>query len=340
MMKEQLIELVKDRIVHLCTHWDADGVTSGALIYHLIKPYAAAVHTLSKGKPFLIELEDIIDTAEVVICTDIQPSLEILNRPNAPQIIYIDHHPIESTEKFTLSIHDPDIQSCSLLVYDKFFKGTKDPYFLFLTLLGYFGDGGKNDDIPPDLHITANEVIPELMQKKKSYYSDDYYLEIQRYTSLLNVGKRMHWDGAVPLELLKMAGSYEEIVHNINPLAQELQTYKANLREAYDQKIDLRHIGNVDVALITDPRNIQGVLAARYMNGKPIMILNQIDGEIIGSMRVPDDMDFDAGAFLDSFSGELSSYLGGGHEKAGGFTLDSDDLPVFIDMLKEKSVAE
>ncbi len=336
-MKEKLLNLVKDKVVHLCTHWDADGVTSGALIYHLIKNYAKKVHTLSKGKPFMIEAGDVRGDAEVIICTDIQPSEEIHNLPSNPKIVYIDHHPTEDVSKFDLVMHDPDIQSCSLLIYEKLFKGTKDPFTIFLVLQGYFGDGGKNDDIPAELHVVANEIMPEMMVKKQSYYSDGYYLEMQKYTSLLNVGKRMHWEGTLPLEMLKIADSYHEIVANVNPIAQELYTFKANLREAYDQKIDLKEINGFNVALITDPRNIQGVLAARYMDGKPIMILNTLDGEVIGSFRVPDDLDFDAGAFLGSFNGKIESYLGGGHEKAGGFTLSSEDLPNFISLLKNQN---
>ena len=37
---KELISLVKDKEVFLAVHYDADGITSGSLIYHLIKDHA------------------------------------------------------------------------------------------------------------------------------------------------------------------------------------------------------------------------------------------------------------------------------------------------------------
>ena len=113
-MQEKIIELVKDKRVKLCCHWDADGVTSGALIYHLIKSHAKGISTLSKGMEFEVKPEDVGD-AEVVICADIPPSKAILSK----QVIYIDHHPSEISEQCTLAVHDDKSQSCSILIYDK-----------------------------------------------------------------------------------------------------------------------------------------------------------------------------------------------------------------------------
>ena len=54
MLKEKLLKLVEGKDVFLATHWDADGITSGSMIYHLIKGKSKRVRTISKGEVFLI----------------------------------------------------------------------------------------------------------------------------------------------------------------------------------------------------------------------------------------------------------------------------------------------
>ena len=99
--------------------------------------------------------------------------------------------------------------------------------------------------------------------------------------------------------------------------------------------IKLTDIWHLQYATIESNRNIQGVLCARYMKDKPIMVLNKINGNIIGSLRVPDDLDFDACKYLSIFNDKIESYIGGGHEKAGGFTIAQKDLDRFIGLMKE-----
>ena len=75
--RDVLINLVKGKDVFLATHWDADGVCSGAIIYHLIKKYAKTISTVSKGELFLVTKEDVKGEPDVIICTDIHPSAEL-----------------------------------------------------------------------------------------------------------------------------------------------------------------------------------------------------------------------------------------------------------------------
>lgn len=332
-MKEELINLVKNKKLQICGHWDTDGVASAAMLYHLLKPHCASITTITKGKPFLISPEDINEDAEAVICTDIVPSEELLSLNS--KIIYIDHHPNENSEKFHLSIHDPAAQSTTLLIYNTLLQDTKDPYLIFLALIGYFGDGGDRNNIPPKLKAAAEELIPEMLEKRESMFSS-HFLEIERHVSALNTGKRLHWSGEVPLELLKSIDCYKPFVNNFHPLAVQLQQYRAMLKEAYDQDFEVSTAGKIDYVMIKDPRNIQGVVAARYINGKPIIVMNQLQNEIIGSMRVPDNLDFDAGKFLEPFNEKIESFCGGGHEKAAGFTMEEKDLSSFIEILKNQ----
>ncbi|MBI5390350.1 hypothetical protein HZB02_02585 [Candidatus Woesearchaeota archaeon] len=328
---KHLLSLVKGKQVSLATHWDCDGVVSGALMYHLLKKEADAMQTISKGDVFLIHEKDINPHADVIVCVDIQPSEEL----DASKVIYIDHHPLEKTDDFLFAVHDPSIQSCSLLIWDKLLRETKDPYYVFLALLGYFGDGGKRENIPPELFSAARELIPELMQAKHSSYNGGYYFEIEKYVSTMNVGKRMHWSGEVPLALLKSITKHEPFTQNSHPLAQELAAMKMELRQFYAMDVDFKETKDVLYGMIQCSCNVQGVLCARYMRNKPVMILNQVRGMVIGSMRVPDHIDFDAGTYLEQFNGKIPSFLGGGHEKAGGFTLKQEDLDRFMELLQK-----
>ncbi len=337
---EKLRCLVKDKTVMLVCHYDADGVTSGAMIYHLIKDYAKEINTLSKGLVFRVEPEDIEGDPDVIITVDIKPSTEL----DLSKVAYIDHHPMqEGEEGFLFSLHDDQSQSCSLLIWKELMPLTNDPYMIFLTLLGYFGDGGKIEDIPLDLEIKANELLKvntsrgvhNLMERKSSRFSSGDYLEIQRYVSAINTGKRMHWHGNVPLELLKNIKDFKQFIYNIHPLAQQLQEYRYQLRSLYDREIDLQDTGKVQYATIECEQNIQGVLCARHMNDKPIIVFNKYNGMIIASMRVPDDLDFDAGSYLAEFKGKIDTVVGGGHEKAGGVTFEPQYLPRFIELMRQ-----
>jgi hypothetical protein len=333
-MLDKFLGLIEDKNVFLATHWDADGVASGALIYHTIKNRAKSVKTISKGKVFRIDPEDIPEDSEIVICTDIQPSERITQ-----DVIYIDHHPLEEgvMRNFLFSIHEVDAQSCALLIWEKLLNQTDDVYFLFLTLLGYFGDGGKNTEIPIELEVKAMEVFPELMKPNLSYHGDTY-LEIERYVSALNTGKRMHWEGTVPFELLKSIDSYEPFVYKTHPLSWEIENYKRELRGLYKMKLNLKKAGSINFASITCNKNIQGVLCSRYLNGRPVLVMNKYDkNNVMGSMRVPDDLDFDAGQFLQQFVGTIPELVAGGHEKAGGLSFPAEHYERFIEILEDNS---
>ena len=337
-MLKKLLEVIDGKSVFLGTHWDADGIASGAIIYHLIKNKAKSVKTISKGDVFLIEPEDIPKNTDIVICTDIHASPDI-DKP----VIYIDHHPVgddeftsnvnDSKVNYVFNLHDEKAKSCTLVIWENLIKETDNPYFVFLTLIGFFGDGGNHMDLPPELELKALEMFPELMEQKQSYYNNGTYLEIQKYVSALNTGKRMHWSGQVPLELLKSIDSHEPFIYYRHPLAKELERYKYDLREYYSMALDKIDLNFMEYALIVCDKNIQGVLCQKHMDGKPLLVMNLYKGKIMGSLRVPEELDFDAGSFLEKFNGKIPGLVGGGHEKAGGLTFDKKHLDDFLEML-------
>lgn len=328
-MRERLIGLVRGKEVHIATHWDADGVTSGALVYHLIQPYAKAITKVSKGKTFLIEPEDCNPNAEVIICTDIQPSEKLRRLNSNPKIAYIDHHPLDNAD-YDFVLHDPEAVSASILIYDSFFHDSEDPYIMFLALLGFFGDRGQK--IPYHLEGKAERLLGDLLEKQPSYFGKPFY-EIERFVSLMNTGKRMNWCGNEPLELLTSVNRIEALF--THELFARLNSYREELRGAYSTGVEVNRIGMVDFVFISSPKNIQGVVAARHMNGRPIIVVNHYDNEMIGSMRVPDKLEFDAGSFLEQFNGRIPGFLGGGHEKAAGFNMASSEIYQFVELLKK-----
>ncbi|MFT4312194.1 MAG: DHH family phosphoesterase [Candidatus Woesearchaeota archaeon] len=330
---DHFLHLVKDKRVVIATHWDCDGVTSGALLYHMIKDVCQSVRTVSKGDVFEIRQQDIdeIDpAAQIIICSDIQPSREL----DLDTVIYIDHHPCEYADEMLLSLYDPQCQSCSFLIWDKLLKDTTDSYMIFLVLLGYFGDSGKFEQLPVDLQIRAHELLGSLLEKKQSRYSNDAYYKIELFVSLFNTGKRMHWNGEVPLALLKSVQSFEDIIYSRHPLVEELQRYKMHLRQHYNKKYRISQLGDIDYAIIECDCNIQGVICSRYMKEKPIVVLNKYKGNIIASMRVPEELEFDAGGFLSAVKEHIPDVVGGGHEKAGGITFEQKYLDVFLEYLE------
>ncbi|HLP80169.1 MAG TPA: DHH family phosphoesterase [Acidobacteriota bacterium] len=330
-LKERFLSLISGKKVHIATHWDCDGVTSGGLLYHIVKPHAASVTTISKGDVFLILPQDVPADADIIICSDIQPSQEL--DPN--KVIYIDHHPHEFSDNYLLSIHDVKSQSCTMVIWEKLISDTNNPYFIFLTLLGYFGDSGNPNLIPAELQVRAKAHFPHLLEPRMSQFSDKTYVGLELFVSLFNTGKRMHWSGHVPLELLKAVSNYQDITLNRHPLVDELNRYKLELRRLYDQKVEFKETQQFDYAVIQCDKNIQGVLCSRYMQDKPIVVLNQYKGKVIASMRVPEHVEFDAGAFLSSFKKFSPDILGGGHEKAGGITFDGTNLQTFLKFLNE-----
>lgn len=332
---KQLIDLTKGKHVHIATHWDCDGVTSGAILYHLLKPHAGKLTTISKGDVFQVFERDCPSEAEVIICSDIQPSAEL----DPKKVIYIDHHPLELEADFLMEIHDIEIQSCSLLIWDKLMPETKDPFMLFLTLLGYFGDSGKFKDAPIELQVIAQETFPNMLEERTSSFGGTYN-KIQLYVSMFNTGKRMHWNGDIPLTLLKSINNYHDIIFRRHPLVNELERYKLTLRKYYNEEYEFVDTNHFHYAIIECDKNIQGVICSRYMKDKPIIVLNKLKGNVIASMRVPDDLDFDAGAFLARSKTILPDVVGGGHEKAGGITFEEKHLDSFIEYLKSSTLTE
>lgn len=328
-VKDEFLDLVRGKKVILATHWDADGVSSGALVNHLIKDEVAQIKTISKGEVFLITPDDIADLGEYdyVICTDIKPSLRLPHE----KVIYFDHHPNENHDMFKLTIFDDTYQSCSLLIYDKLMEFEQSPIAVFCAMLGFFGDGGKIENLPTEVLVIANDLIPEYLEERQSYYNKSTYMVIQSMVSSLNVGKRKDWSGKVCLDFLMNVEHPK--MFSVIPEYDKIKKYKEELRVLYNQPVDIKKYNNVDLVMLESPYNIQGVICARHMTHDPIMSINKRGDWHVGSMRVPDAHDLDAGVFLEHISDNIKTFEGGGHEKAGGFRFKPEELDEVLDFI-------
>ena len=325
---ESIRNLVNGKRVTMVSHWDCDGVTSGAIIYNLIKHYAKDIRVKTKGEVFLVDEKDVDDGSEITICVDIPASRELLE---SNDVILIDHHPNEFTDLARYSVYDKDKQSCSLMIFEKILyeKLKVDQYLVFLSLLGYFGDNGSNKDIPIELQIIASELLPDMMKKNKSYYSNDHYLEIEKFVSLMNIGKRVDWSGDMPLRMLCSMKDYHELTNYSHPIARTLIDEKRELSKLYNQERDVNDLGHMHLIEINCDKNIQGVICARFMKDKPIIVINKNKRNIMASIRAPEDCEHDVGEYLTRISAMIPGIVAGGHEKAGGASLDDSNYDSF-----------
>lgn len=313
------IDTIKGKKVLIIAHWDCDGVCSGAMLYHIVKEHANHVSYKTLGEQFYIPKEEFRDEYDYIICVDMQPQPSIVDE----RILYIDHHPTTHLSNYRHYIHDENAQSCTELLWNTFhtsqiIPANKRAYFALLTLLGFISDGGVIDDVVQSL----KEYIPKTVS-------------LFTYISLLNTPKRIHWNGDMALEVLCELDSPVDIFNYNHPNLQKFQSYKNILQEYYKKEYICQSKGKFDVLIIREPYNIQGVLCAKHKSQRPIIVINTYRKRCIGSLRISADENIDAGAFLEQFSTTISEWIGGGHEKAGGFSFASDQLDIFLETLKK-----
>lgn len=331
---ETIQNLVTGKKVSLVSHWDCDGVTSGAIIYRLIKPFAENISIKTKGEVFMVDEKDVDSDSDITICIDVPASKNLLEKKD---VILIDHHPNEFTNLAKYAVYDKDKQSCSLLIFEKILydKFKVDSFSVFLSLLGYFGDNGSNKNIPVELQIIASELIPDMMKRNKSYYSNDYYLEIEKFVSLMNIGKRVEWSGDMPLKMLCSMKDYHELTNYTHPIARNLIDEKKELNKLYNLERNVNDLGHIHLIEINCEKNIQGVICARFMKDKPIIVINKNKRNIMASIRAPEHTEHDVGEYLNRISVNIPGIIAGGHEKAGGASLDSNNYDSFKRALVE-----
>ena len=327
---ENLKKFVKNKVVTIAGHYDCDGLTSAALIYHTIKAWARKVNLVSKGIPYEVTPEDIPGETEKIICLDIKPSKKL----NPSKIFYVDHHLNPDYWQVKHAIYDENAQSCADLIFQEFLPDTKDPYTVFLSLLGYFGDCGKKEDIPQRLLDKARELIPEMLKENVNQSDNSKYLEIQKYVSGINIGKRMLWDANFILKMLCETENLDDFLGQKHPSHERINQLKKELKRFKKHKLTPKHGNQIDFSVIKSEHNLQGLLASSNLDNRPLLVLNNKDGTMIGSLRVPNQLNFDANQYIQGLKEKMKDITGGGHEKATGISFPAPKLQEFIMLLR------
>lgn len=316
---KELKRLLRGKNVHISMDWDADGISAGALIYHFLADICTITYSATRYQKKMPK-------SDFYIFVDCKPTKKI----SVNKTIIIDHHIYK--RKAIFKIHQR-AQSSTLLIFDHLFADTTDPYILFLTLIGYFGDDGKKENIPAKLLTRAKKYIPELLQLEKGISGDRFVIE--KYTATLNVGKRMHWSGDLPFELLRTITEYKELTNKTHPIAKELEILRRTLKHIPNIEVILQDTGTLLFGEITHPANIQGWLCKKYLDTKPVLIINTHDKNIHGSLRVPDDDSSSAIKIVKKIARAIPGTDAGGHEKAAGFKTSSKNYAKFINTISE-----
>ena len=187
---------------------------------------------------------------------------------------------------------------------------------VFLALLGYYGDSGKTENITPHLLSKAQKLIPEMLEK-----GNRTYCEIQKYVSYANVGMRMQWNANFILEMLCETNSLKDFLAKKHSAHKKIEALKKELRELKNFPVNIMHGRLVDYAVINCQVNIQGMLAAQNTKDRPLLVLNRHNGMAVGSLRVPQNINFDAGKYLQNLTPKIDGITAGGHKKAAGITM-------------------
>jgi len=327
---ENLKKFVKNKVVTIAGHYDCDGLTSAALIYHTIKTWARKVNFVSKGLPYSVMTEDLPKGTEKIICTDIKPNKEL----PPSKTFYIDHHLNPDYWQVKHAIYDENAQSCADLIFQELLSNTKDPYLVFLSLLGYFGDCGKKENIPQALLGKAKELIPEMLKENVNQSDNSKYLEIQKYVSGINIGKRMLWNADLILTMLCETNNLNDFLNQKHPYHERINQLKKELKRFKKHKLTPKRGSQIDFSVIKSEHNLQGLLASSNLDNNPLLVLNNKDGTMIGSLRVPDQLDFDANKYIQELKKNMKDITGGGHEKAAGISFPTEKLEEFIKLLR------
>ena len=236
------------------------------------------------------------------------------------RIIYVDHHFTDKAQEYAYTLYDDSAQSCSLILWDYVCQQniSFSSIIPFCAVLGFISDGGSVQTLPRTLRPFTEHI-------------DSFF----PYISLLNTPKRMHWNGDESVRLLCEIDSKEDFLQGSHTLIQKLESYKDILQAYYAKSFEVKSYSQIDFVQIEEPYNIQGVLCAKYMKKHPIIVMNKHMNRCIGSLRVPQNSTFDAGEFLRNMQEYIPEFIGGGHEKAAGFSFPEIYLDQFVQYIKK-----
>ena len=331
-----LKKAVENKTVAIGCHYDADGVSSGALLFNLVKKMSPKeILITSSDENFFISKNQFEKEADLYIITDINPGKDI----EPEKLIYIDHHPLETyseekSKRILKNYTDESVQSASLLIFKTFLLHKINDikrYELetFFTLTGYIGDmGNPLEDLDSKLFEAFSESFPEFFKLRE--FNGNISINLERFRSMFNLGKRFGWDGNLILDDLINLRSYNEINHFFSD-EDKYKIIKEELKLLYSQDHKTFEKGKIAYALldIDDYYNITGVISSKLANKteKPSIAIQKRKNIFKGSMR--SNGNFNCNKFVQNC--DLIS--GAGHEQAAGFEVEKEKLDKFLEYL-------
>lgn len=325
---EQISRVNKNDNILILTHVDSDGVSSGAVLYKVLKENDYKnIKIIYPGKGKNGFSENIINKIKTI-----QPDfLFLMDLGSYPiklddikKIIIIDHHKPEGIPEngilFT-SFPPPPYISTSYLTYLLLNENKFNPKD-YLGLVGEIGDYGLELDLP-----YFKEIINKYKKKNLSYVS-----------SLVNSARRVkEFDIDTSLKYLIESEKFEDLLID-SELKKKLIYYREIIKKDVDKwkKTKPKFIKNIAIIEIDSENLIHPIIAQIWKNilDKYIVICTNsgyIKNKISFSMRT--SLDISLISFLRRYlNPSIEEDLGFGHERATGGIVTIDK---WINLIKK-----
>ena len=308
----------------VCAHFDADGLTSAALLaraWGLWRNARPEVRIVGRGEnvwdaTFAESLEGV--DLDGLVFADLGMR-ERAPRPDVPLLV-IDHHVSAGTPEGAVVIHGEGMEptpSTALLAYycAKGLVGERAEAWLWLAAMGLVGD--------------MAEDFAEVEAAKKAYGITN----IRKAVSLVNAPRRGASGDARPaLELLLKADSPKDVLSGGHPETEvclqakdEVKAATAEARRAAP-KFGSKYGGEVAFVRIDTPAQVHPVIAQQWagrLKGAKVFVANTgyIPGQVNFSGRTKGE-----GSLIDWLAenrpeGANAEHYGNGHPKAAGGAL-------------------
>lgn len=325
-------------MVHGLRHY---GIDCGFYIPDRIKEgYGLSVNTVElaykKGYSTIITVDNGVKAFE---------ALERASELNM-RVIVTDHHTISEEVPCDILIHPTTLEEefsnlCGAAIAFECMRvlGINSPYYLQLAAIASVGDVMEVTKetraiIQQGLMVMNRNADPHISSLQPGPY-DETTIGFQIVPKLNAVGRLSNMANVnnvvrffLDYDVQKM-NSFREQVDFIN------ETRKQYSNLVYSQAVS--KINPEDELLLAVDSSfhegIVGLVAGRIMNEyhKPTIIMSESDGICKASMRAPEG--FDCMEFFEEFS-SFSAF--GGHKLAAGFSVKSEDMPLFIEYIHNR----
>jgi len=331
--EKEIKDIKRDDKVLILTHVDSDGVSSGAILYKVLKSIGYINLDIifpSKGENGYSEgVKNRIKEKKVDYLFILDLGSYKTNFDNVKKIILIDHHRPEGVPHDGVlfsSFPPPPYISTSYLTFLILKKMNLNPKD-YIGLIGQVGDYGTEYDAPK---------IDELFKKYKKK-------EISYVSSLVNSARRVkYFDIETSLNYLIESENFSDLLVD-SENKKRLIEYKEIVKNDIDKwkKTKPKFIKNVAIIEINSQNLIHPVIAQIWRNvlEKYIIIcanFGYIEGKVSFSMRT--SLNISLLDFLRNFlEPNIEEDLGFGHERATGGIVSIEKWNEFINKISNSN---